>query len=91
MLTAVNCPATLIEAGFMTNFEEAKLMLNPIYITQVAEGACQGVCQFLDVQYIPRTDFNAYPMLIMLKEHKDKFRVLILYIPTLIVSKLKGR
>ena len=26
-----------------------------------------------------------------LREHKDKFRVLILYIPTLIVSKLKGR
>ena len=61
MLTAVNCPATLIEAGFMTNFEEAKLMLNPIYITQVAEGVCQGVCQYLDVQYIPREDFSAYP------------------------------
>lgn len=63
MLTAVNCPATLIEAGFMTNFEEAKLMLNPIYITQVAESTCQGVCQYLDVQYIPREDFSAYPTL----------------------------
>ncbi len=63
MLSAVNCPATLIEAGFMTNFEEAKLMLNPIYITQIAEGVCAGVCQFLEVQYIPREDFSAYPTL----------------------------
>ena len=47
----------------MTNFEEAKLMLNPIYITQVAENVCQGVCQYLDVQYIPREDFSAYPTL----------------------------
>ena len=52
MLSNVNCPSTLIEAGFMTNFEEAKLMLNPIYIRNVAEGACQGVCQFLDVNYV---------------------------------------
>lgn len=63
LLSAVNCPSTLIEAGFMTNFEEAKLMLNPIYITQVAEGACAGVCQYLDVTYIPKDDLNAYPTL----------------------------
>ncbi len=63
MLTSVNCPATLIEAGFMTNFDEAKLMLNPIYINQVAEGVCQGVCQYLNVEYIPRGDLSAYPTL----------------------------
>ena len=63
LLSAVNCPATLIEAGFMTNFEEAKLMLNPIYIQQIAEGVCAGVCQYLDVLYIPRNDLSAYPTL----------------------------
>ncbi|MBQ1245055.1 MAG: peptidoglycan-binding protein, partial [Clostridia bacterium] len=47
----------------MTNFEEAKLMLNPIYIQQIAEGVCAGVCQYLDVLYIPRNDLSAYPTL----------------------------
>ena len=52
MLSNVNCPSTLIEAGFMTNFEEAKLMLNPIFIRNVGEGACQGVCEYLNVPYV---------------------------------------
>lgn len=55
VLSNVNCPSTLIEAGFMTNFEEAKLMLNPIFVRNVGEGTCQGVCKFLDVPYV---DFN---------------------------------
>lgn len=63
VLSAVNCPSSLIEAGFMTNFEEAKLMLDPIYILQIAEGTCAGVCNFLDVTYIPREDLSAYPTL----------------------------
>lgn len=62
MLSNVNCPATLIEAGFMTNFEEAKLMLNPIFTVNVGEGACAGVCQFLDVPYVERKIEN-YPLL----------------------------
>lgn len=60
LLSSVNCPSTLIEAGFMTNFEEAKLMLNPIFVLNVGEGACQGVCEYLDVPYVERTLAN-YP------------------------------
>lgn len=52
MLTGVNCPATLIEAGFMTNYAEAKLMLDPDYQKEVGNEACQGVCDFLNVSYI---------------------------------------
>ncbi|MBQ8431226.1 MAG: peptidoglycan-binding protein, partial [Clostridia bacterium] len=52
-----------IEAGFMTNFEEAKLMLDPDYVLLVAESACQGVCEYLDVEYIPRNNLSAYPVL----------------------------
>ena len=52
MLSNVNCPSTLIEAGFMTNFEEAKLMLNPVVVRNVAEGTCKGVCEFLNVNYV---------------------------------------
>jgi hypothetical protein len=62
VLSNVNCPASLIEAGFMTNFEEAKLMLNPIYVTNVGESACQAVCEFFGVQYIEREVSN-YPTL----------------------------
>ena len=54
MLSNVNCPATLIEAGFMTNFDEAKLMLNPTYVINVAEATCEAVCEFLQVNYVPR-------------------------------------
>ncbi len=60
VLSNVNCPSTLIEAGFMTNFNEAKLMLNPNFILQNGEGACEGVCKYLDVNYVARELAN-YP------------------------------
>ena len=63
VLTTVNCPSTLVEAGFMTNFEEAKLMQDPDYIIQIADGTCAGICNYLNVPYIARTDYSAYPTL----------------------------
>ena len=51
MLRAVNCPAILVEAGFMTNFKEAKLMMDPDFQRQVGEEACHGVCDYLGVGY----------------------------------------
>lgn len=59
MLTAVNCPAGLLEAGFMTNFAEAKLMLDPDFQKEVGNESCQGVCEFLDVQYVPELTTTA--------------------------------
>ena len=60
ILSNVNCPSTLIEAGFMTNFQEAKLMLNPIFVNNVGEGACKGVCEYLNVPYVER-ELRNYP------------------------------
>lgn len=60
VLSNVNCPSTLIEAGFMTNWSDAKLMLNPIYVTNVGESTCEAVCQFLGVPYVER-NLNNYP------------------------------
>jgi len=60
VLSNVNCPSTLIEAGFMTNFGEAKLMLNPNYTLTVGEATCKGLCEFLQVPYVNR-DLNNYP------------------------------
>ena len=63
VLQSVNCPSALAEPGYMTNFEEAKLMLDPDYQTEVAEESCRGVCQFLGERYISRNDLNNYPTL----------------------------
>lgn len=41
--------------------------------------------------YILFCIYAKYSFVRILREHKDKFRVLLLYLPTLIVSKLKGR
>ena len=63
VLSSVNCVSALIEAGFMTNLREARLMINPLFTTEVGEEACQGVCDFLGVQYVPRGNLANYPLL----------------------------
>lgn len=60
MLRAVNCPAILVEAGFMTNLREAKLMMDPDFQRQVGEETCHGVCNYLGVSY-KRAPNIAYP------------------------------
>ena len=60
VLSNVRAPSTLIEGGFMTNWQDAKLMLNPSYVVTVGESACQAVCEFLGVPYIAR-ELNNYP------------------------------
>ena len=62
VLSSVNCPSSLIEAGFMTNLREAKLMINPLFQTEVGEEACHGVCDYLGVTYLPRDNINNYPL-----------------------------
>lgn len=63
VLSNVNCPSALIEAGFMTNLVEALRMINPLFQTEVGEEACQGVCEFLGVDYLPRGNLANYPTL----------------------------
>lgn len=52
VLESVSCPSCLVESGFMTNFNEAKQMLNPIFCEKVAEGTCTGVCDYFNVPYV---------------------------------------
>ena len=63
VLQSVNCPSALVEPGYMTNFDEAKLMLDPDYQTEVAEESCRGVCEYLGERYLSRSDLNNYPTL----------------------------
>lgn len=54
VLESVNCPSSLVEAGFMTNFDDAKLMLNPTFVEQVAEGSVKGVCDYFEVPFVSK-------------------------------------
>ncbi len=62
LLSNVNTISALVECGFMTNFREAKLMLDPDFTTAVGRAATQGVCKFFDVDYTPIDDY-AFPIL----------------------------
>jgi len=53
MLSSVKVRSALLEPGFMTNFTEAKLMIDPDYQATVGRASCKGVCNYLNVQYIP--------------------------------------
>lgn len=63
VLSNVNCISSLIEAGFMTNLREARLMLNPLFQTEVGEESCVGVCDFLGTSFIARDNLANYPLL----------------------------
>lgn len=63
VLSNVNCTSSLIEAGFMTNLREARLMINPLFQTEVGEESCLGVCNFLGTSYIGRDNLSNYPLL----------------------------
>lgn len=63
VLQSVNCPSALAEPGYMTNFDEAKLMIDPDFQTEVAEESAHGVCQYLGERYLTRDNLNNYPTL----------------------------
>lgn len=63
VLQSVNCPSALAEPGYMTNFDEAKLMRDPDYQTEAAEESCRGVCNYLGERYLERNILGNYPTL----------------------------
>ena len=63
VLRSVNCPSVIAECGFMTNFNEAKLMVDPDFQQSCGDGACIGVCDNLDVAYVPQLYYTSLPTL----------------------------
>ena len=61
VLSSVNCPSVLAECGFMTNFNEAKLMIDPDFQRQCGDGACIGICNELEVNYLPNVSYTQLP------------------------------
>ena len=62
VLSSVRTISVLVEAGFMTNFEEAKLMLDPDHINTVGRATCEGVCNYFNVDYV-RIQDTTFPIL----------------------------
>ena len=60
VLGSVNCVSVLVKPGFMTEYREAALMLDPDFAIAVAEAAVEATCVNLDVRYIPRSVLSAY-------------------------------
>ena len=48
-------PAIVIEYGYLTNFDEAKLLCDPDYIHKITEYAAMGICEYFGMPYIPHT------------------------------------
>lgn len=61
VLRSAYCPSSLIEAGFMTNLREARLMLDPDWQKSIAYAAAEGVCEYVGVEYIGEGNPSSYP------------------------------
>ncbi len=46
IMAHVNCPAILVECGFLSNSAETKLLLSPEYQTKLAAAICCGYLQY---------------------------------------------
>lgn len=51
ILRQTNCPAILIEFGFMDVLREAKLMLDPKHQKVCAESTCKAICAYFGITY----------------------------------------
>lgn len=61
MLKNVNCPAVVLECGFMTNFDEAKLMMDPDFQRLCGDGGAIGVSKNLEVNYVADMNYTQMP------------------------------
>lgn len=50
------CPAVVVEMGYLTNFDDAKLMHDPDYAHNIAEYAAMGICEYFGMPYIPHSN-----------------------------------
>ena len=66
--TYMKCDASiLIEVGFMTNTEEAKLMMTDAFCKEQAEDACRGLCKYYGVTYRTKTVSTASETITFMK------------------------
>lgn len=62
-LGAANCPTAVIDAGYITYFDEAKMLYDPDFAVETGEHIAMGVCEHFGMPYIRRDDILSYPLL----------------------------
>ena len=55
--------AAVVDGGYLTNFDEAKLACDPDYTVKIAEHTALGICEHFGMPYTVRDDITAYPLL----------------------------
>lgn len=73
-----NCPTVIVCGGYLTSFDEARLVYDPDYAASVAEHTAMGVCEYYGLPYIPRDDTAAYPAIYddAMGQHGKKIKML---------------
>lgn len=61
IVSGTNMPAVLVEAGFMDNLEEAKLLLSDSYRRECARELAQATCKVFGVKYIAASTSTSKP------------------------------
>lgn len=62
-LGGASCPTVVIDGGYLTNFDEAKLACDPDNAVKTAEHAALGICEHFGIPYVMRDDIAEYPLL----------------------------
>ncbi len=62
-LGTFNCVAAVVDAGYCTYFDEAKLIYDTDYCVSVSEYIAMGICEYFNMPYIRRDDIFSYPLL----------------------------
>lgn len=60
---AAGCPTAIVDAGYITCFDEAKLIYDTDFVVSVAEYIAMGVCEYFNMPYVRRDDIFSYPLL----------------------------
>lgn len=58
---AAGCPTATVDAGYLTQFDEARLVYDPDYAISIAEHVAMGACEYFGMPYVRRDDISAYP------------------------------
>lgn len=61
VLRETKMPAVLVECGFMTNLDDARLLLSDAYRAECAEELARGICEYFGVPYV-REQLPAEPL-----------------------------